>query len=210
MDSFKTGAGVLSICNFLIEISLFAYISKATSNVGNISNDLDMKLREIGRGMGNKINEMENNSAKLANAINEITDTMKQFNKLKKTLMVAINELHASRAEMDARIDQIENYMDIIIQTLEKDGKSVEVPKPKPVSRFGRVHMNVSDKSVSFSKSPREKSDKSERSDSNKSKKSDKSKKSKKSKKSDSEESESEESDVNSDSDSDDAKKVLK
>jgi len=150
MNSFKSGAGILSIANTVIEISLFVYLLK---RVNSVSNELDDKFKDI-ETVAKKIVEVDGKTSQLGNGMQEVVKALKDFNILKNQLVGAINELHKDKAETDARLEQVESHMDLIIQALEKNNIQVDMPKPKPASRFGRQHvvMDSSEKKVSFKK----------------------------------------------------------
>lgn len=150
MDSLKTSlAGIVGV-NTLIEIGIIVYFSKQLSGVsyefGKINNDL--------KAIANKLVEVDSKSNHLGGAINEFNKSITNFNKIKGEMVGSINELYHFKTSIEQRVEQVEQYLDIIIAALEEKDIKINIPKPKPVSRFGRVHLNVEDnKKVTFGNS---------------------------------------------------------
>jgi uncharacterized protein YoxC len=148
MDSFKSGAGILSVVNLVVEISLAIYVVNTVNSLkagdANTKNELGM--------IGKKIMEVEGRTVQLANALNELTKTLRAFKTTRDQLIAGVNELHQFKSATDIRLDLIEQNLDLIITALEEKSISVPVPKPKPQSRFARQHMLVdpSEQKVSF------------------------------------------------------------
>jgi len=151
MDSFKSGSGILSVINLVIEVSLAIYIVNSLSNVrtdqSSLKNDLGM--------LGKKIVEVDSKNLQITSIINDITKTVSNFKNTRNELIASVNELHQFKASTEERLELIETTLDLIISTLDENKIVIPVAKPKPKSRFGRQHQMVdnTDHKVGF-KSP--------------------------------------------------------
>lgn len=147
-SSFVSGAGILSIINLVLEISLGVYV---INNINLIkASDANTKI-QLGE-MGKKIFEIEGKNNQVVSSIGEISKVIHSFKQAKNELVVGINELHQFKALTEERLDMIEQNIDLIIQAVEAKDIKVELPKPKPQSRFARKHMVVDEQKVSFKK----------------------------------------------------------
>lgn len=146
--SFTTGAGILSIFNLVVEISLGIYV---INNINVLkANDLNTRT-QIGE-IGKRMYEIESKNNQLMNTLSEISKVIQSFKQAKNELVIGINELHQFKAFTDERLDLIEQHIDLIITAVESKDIKVDVPKPKPASRFSRRHMMVDEQKVSFKK----------------------------------------------------------
>lgn len=139
MDSFKTGAGILSVVNLVIEVSLAIYVVNSLNGLKN--ENLGVK-NEFGM-IGKKILEVESKTVQIANVINDITKAIRDFKNTRNELIAGVNELHQFKAVTEERLDVIEQTMDLIISTLEEKSITIPIIKPKPKSRFGRQHQII-------------------------------------------------------------------
>ena len=146
MDSFKTGAGILSVVNLVIEVSFGIYVINVLNTLKG--NDSNIKT-DIG-AIGQKIFDIESKTVQLMNAMNEITKAMRDYKNTRNELIASVNELHQSKAVMEQRLDLVEENLDLIIQALAEKEIKVDMPKPKPVSRFARKHILVDEHKVTF------------------------------------------------------------
>lgn len=147
-SSFVSGAGVLSIVNLVLEISLGVYVINNINLLKASDANTKMQLGE----MGKKIFEIEGKNNSVVNNIGEITKVIHAFKQAKNELVIGINELHQFKAMTEERLDLIEQHIDLIIQAVESKDIKVDLPKPKPASRFARRHMVVDEQKVSFKK----------------------------------------------------------
>jgi chromosome segregation ATPase len=156
MDSFKTGTGILSICNTVIEVSTIAFIIKKFSEYNNeiskTSNELNKVNNDI-QTIAKKIADIDLKTNHVGNSLNEIGKQLTKFNSMQKDVVASINELHRFKAQSEERLDGIEQYLDIIITALEEKQISIPRPKAKPQSRFNKQIQNeIESRNVSFGK----------------------------------------------------------
>lgn len=155
MESFKSGAGALTIANTVIELGLLGYVVKESSKVSAEINRLSNEMKFISDNMNAVAKRVADNDLKtnhFGSSIAEINKLLNKFSNTQKEIIPSVNELHRFKASTEERLEQIEQYLDIIIRTLEEKEFNIPKPKSKPVSRFSKVEQNDSRKNVSFGK----------------------------------------------------------
>jgi hypothetical protein len=162
MDSFKTGAGALTVANTVVELTTVIYLAKKFSETSNTFNQLAVEQKVLHDNINQIFNKLaEEGKSHFGISISEHQKKLEKLDSIQKQTYGAVNELIHFKADMEERLDRIEQCMEMIIQALSDKDIHVSQPKPKPISWFaksisqGRGNTNNSEKGekgVSFGK----------------------------------------------------------